>query len=146
PLKQLADTLPVAPRIVFAGPLPRDALDAIYAAADLFLFGSSTETQGLVVGEARAAGAPAVVVRDGGAGETVRHGEDGLLVDPNPQAMAAAALELLSDRNRLQLMKDACLRNARELTPAAMAQRVVNVYQAAIEGRARARDKIRASA
>lgn len=137
PLQQLARTLPGNDRIVFTGPLPRTSIDAVYAAADLFLFGSSTETQGLVVGEARAAGTPAVVVREGGAGETVRQDEDGLLVDANPQAMATAALQLLEDPGRLARMKCACRRNARNYTPAAMAQRVIGVYEAAIEARMR---------
>ena len=144
-LRQTAEKEPAGDHIIFAGPLPRTALDTIYAAADLFLFGSSTETQGLVVGEARAAGTPAVVVRDGGAGETVRHGEDGLLVDANAEAMATAALEVLSNPRRLAQMADACRKNALELTPSAMAQRVVGVYHFAIEAHNSQRRLVRAS-
>ena len=48
----------VAPRIRFAGVRPHDELADCYQAADLFLFASETETQGLVLAEAAACGLP----------------------------------------------------------------------------------------
>ncbi len=56
----------------------------LYQAADVFLFPSKTETQGLAVGEALAAGLPCVVVNAGGAPESVRDGVDGFLVADDP--------------------------------------------------------------
>jgi glycosyltransferase involved in cell wall biosynthesis len=124
---------PYGDRIVFAGPLPRVEIDPAYAAADLFVFGSTTETQGLVVAEARAAGLPTIAVDAGGAAESIKDGEDGLIVPADPVAFATAVAELLADRPRLRSMADACRTNARDYTPEAMADRVIDVYRSAQE-------------
>lgn len=121
-------------RILFAGPTPHEELTPVYAAADLFVFGSSTETQGLVIAEARAAGTPSVVVTGGGASETVRNGEDGLVVEPELGPFAEAMRSLLGDRATLARFSEACRRNALQFTPGAMAERVLGVYERALRG------------
>lgn len=131
-VRRSAQAMGCGPRIVLAGPMPRNQLDPVFAAADLFVFGSSTETQGLVIAEARAAGTPCVVVDRGGAAETVRHGEDGLIVPPEVGPFAEAVRALLRDDARRHAMREACLRNARHYTPSAMAERVMEVYEQAL--------------
>jgi glycosyltransferase involved in cell wall biosynthesis len=71
-----------------------------YQAADLFLFASETETQGLVLAEAAACGLPAVAVDASGCDEVVRDGETGLLTKRDPTALAEAAIGLLLDGQR----------------------------------------------
>ena len=78
-LSRLAAASPARSRIRFAGSVAREALPPYYQAADLFLFSSETETQGLVLAEAHACGLPAVAVRASGVDEVVRDGETGLL-------------------------------------------------------------------
>jgi glycosyltransferase involved in cell wall biosynthesis len=126
---------PDGERVLFAGPTPHDELVPIYAAADLFVFGSGTETQGLVIAEARAAGTPCVVVREGGASETVHSGEDGLVVDSSLEAFTSAVRTLLGNSDLRRRMGEACLRRAKEFTPEAMTERVLRVYAAAIEAK-----------
>ena len=89
--RQAARRLGISDRTVFTGFLERAQLDPLYAAADVFLFPSKTETQGLAVGEAMACGTPCVVVNAGGAPESVRDGVDGFLVDDDPAQMARQA-------------------------------------------------------
>jgi glycosyltransferase involved in cell wall biosynthesis len=84
-------------RVVFSGPLEHDRVLDCYAAADLFAFASPTETQGLVVVEAMAAGLPVAAVRAGGVPEVVGDGETGLLADADPHALAAVIRRLLDD-------------------------------------------------
>jgi len=57
-----ARVLGVSERTIFAREFARDALPDTYASADAFAFASSSETQGLVLVEALAAGAPIVAV------------------------------------------------------------------------------------
>jgi len=120
-------------RIIFAGPMAHDELPPVYATSDLFVFASTTETQGLVMAEARAAGTPCVLVRGGGASETISEGEDGIIVEPERKALAAAVSALLDDPARLAEMRRACLRLATKYTPEAMTDAVVGVYRAVIE-------------
>ncbi len=72
--------------------LPRlDAL-ALLRGADLFAFASRTETQGLVLAEALAAGLPAVAVEGPGVADSVRDGVDGRIVPAEPEATRAERL------------------------------------------------------
>jgi glycosyltransferase involved in cell wall biosynthesis len=110
-LEALGKRLSGGDRIRFAGGLPREELPAYYRAADLFLFASQTETQGLVLAEAHACGLPAVAVRAMGVDETVLDGETGVLTKPDAREMADAAIALLTDCDGRRAMG----RQAREL-------------------------------
>jgi 1,2-diacylglycerol 3-alpha-glucosyltransferase len=87
-LRALAIELGVADRVVFAGAIARDALPDLYAGAEAFVFGSITETQGLVLVEALAAGAR-VIATDVPQIRQVT-GEAALLVPPLARAFARA--------------------------------------------------------
>jgi glycosyltransferase involved in cell wall biosynthesis len=67
----------------FAGYLHGEALAAAYASADLFVMPSKTETLGLVVLEAMAAGCPVVACRAGGIPDAVENGVTGFLFEPS---------------------------------------------------------------
>ncbi|MEO6991475.1 MAG: glycosyltransferase, partial [Candidatus Baltobacteraceae bacterium] len=87
-LEELAANAGIGARTCFAGELPRDALPDIYAGADAFIFTSRSETQGLVLAEALAAGSRVVAVdtpqtRDVLAGA-------GSVVSEDPVALARA--------------------------------------------------------
>ena len=92
----------LAGRVHLTGALPRLEALAHLRAADLFCFASRTETQGLVLAEALAAGLPAVAVEGPGVAESVRNGVDGRIVAAEPAAgraeqLAAALRELAAD-------------------------------------------------
>jgi glycosyltransferase involved in cell wall biosynthesis len=78
----------VAERLRFVGALPSAALPDVYASGDAFVFPSTTETQGLVLAEALAAGLR-VVATDTPASRDVLGGR-GRLVPPDPPAFARA--------------------------------------------------------
>src|SRR5439155_1700523 len=83
---------------------PHADLPVCYQAADVFLFASETETQGLVLAEAAACGIPVVSVTGPGCDEVVRDGETGLLTKAEPPALAEAAISLLVDGQRRRRM------------------------------------------
>ncbi|MBI1848090.1 MAG: glycosyltransferase [Candidatus Rokubacteria bacterium] len=103
-LRETAGRLATSRRIVFMGVQPHDALPRYYRTADVFLFASETETQGLVLAEAAACGVPAVAATAPGSDEVVRDGETGLLTKGDPTALAEAAIGLLLDTNRRRAM------------------------------------------
>ncbi len=95
-LERAAARFGIAGRTTFAREFPREALPDAYASADAFLFTSSSDTQGLVLAEALAAGVPVVAVdtpqtRDVLAGV-------GTLV-PADAAAVAAGLEATLERH-----------------------------------------------
>jgi len=66
-------------RVVFAGKIDHGEMPAIYAASDLFVFPSATDTFGRAVLEAQACGLPAVVSDEGGPQEIILNGKTGLV-------------------------------------------------------------------
>jgi glycosyltransferase involved in cell wall biosynthesis len=93
----LAARAGVAAQTTFAGFLSQDLLRRCYAAADAFAFTSLTDTQGLVIAEARAAGLPVVSVDAYGPGTVVRNEIDGFLVPNDAPAFAAGLLRILQE-------------------------------------------------
>jgi 1,2-diacylglycerol 3-alpha-glucosyltransferase len=128
-LRHLAAQLGVGAQVVFTGPLDHDRVLDCYAAADLFAFASPTETQGLVVIEAMAAGLPVVAVRAGGVAEAVGDGDTGLLVDPDPLALAAAIRRVLHDASLRQRLAARGRQAARAYAIDALARRLVALYR-----------------
>lgn len=91
-LRRRAGRRDLAGRVAFTGGLARPDALARLAGADLFAFASRTETQGLVLAEALAAGLPAVAVDGPGVRDSVRDGYDGIVVSATPAADLAGRL------------------------------------------------------
>jgi len=134
-LESHAKALGIHRRTRFAGFLSRTKLDPLYQASDIFLFPSKTETQGLAVGEALAAGLPCVVVNSGGAPEAIRDGVDGFLVEDRPEAMAARTLGLLADPATHRRMAEEAKRGATLRVPEAVGTRIIRLYEELIAAR-----------
>lgn len=79
----------------FVGYLQGVDLASAYASADAFVFPSRTETLGLVLLEAMAAGCPVVAARSGGIPDIVTDGVNGYLFDPADEDGAIAATRRL---------------------------------------------------
>ncbi len=89
-------------RILFVGSRPRDEMPDFFAAADIFVFASVTEMQGLAVCEALMAGLPVVAVGEGGIRYYLRDGEVGFVTPHDPLGFANAVRALL-DKPHLRM-------------------------------------------
>jgi 1,2-diacylglycerol 3-alpha-glucosyltransferase len=133
-LRRQARALPVGDRVDFLGVRAHEALVECYRAADLFVFASETETQGLVLAEAAACGVPAVTVNGPGCDEVVRDGETGVLTKPDSAALADALIGLLLDAERRSRMAARARAVAeREFDVQLQIDRTLAVYEAAAE-------------
>jgi glycosyltransferase involved in cell wall biosynthesis len=95
-------------RVILAGFLDEDALLNSYAAGDIFVFASRTETQGVCIAEALAAGLPCVVVGAMGAAESITDNVEGFVVPPHDDRFAEAVAQLLeNDELRAQMARAA---------------------------------------
>ena len=74
----------------------RERIRAWYCRADLFLFPSTFDTNGLVVREAAACGLASVLIRGSCAAEDVTDGESGFLIEENADSMAAMLRHLIA--------------------------------------------------
>lgn len=138
-LRELANRLGVMEHTVFTGLLPhRRALECV-AAGDVFMYGSQTETQGMVVVEAMALGLPVVAVDAGGVPDAVHDGSTGYLVPPNADALASRALALLDDPGLRRMMGRAGVDASRAYSLDIVTQRVIDVYRSLVPAERRAR-------
>ncbi|MBQ4382273.1 MAG: glycosyltransferase [Oscillospiraceae bacterium] len=79
----------IAEKCIFVGPIyERDKLRAWNTRADLFLFPSTFDTNGLVVREAAACGLASVLVEGSCAAEGITDGRNGFTIEETPRAMA----------------------------------------------------------
>jgi glycosyltransferase involved in cell wall biosynthesis len=95
-LERVASESRVSTATRFLGAVARDDLPDLYASADAFVMPSTTETQGLVLAEALAAGAY-VIAADAPQNREVLGGA-GTIVPPTTQAFAAALAAVPRDR------------------------------------------------
>ncbi len=128
----LIRNLGIGDRVTFVGFVPRPELDRYYSAADLFVFSSTTETQGLVVVEAMTHGLPALVVRGGGAGEAVVPDVNGYLLANSRNDMATAMVRVMNDDSLYSRLSDGARRTSRQYTVPVMTDRVLDVYRETI--------------
>ncbi len=95
-IKAYAKERGLGDRCFFAGPVyDREALAAWYTSANLFLFPSTFDTNGLVVREAAACSLGSVLVKDSCASEGITDGVDGLLVEENAASLAVCLARIL---------------------------------------------------
>lgn len=131
-LKELVVSLGLQDKVIFTGTLDKKLVINCYLGADLFVFASVTETQGLVIGEAKAAGLPVVAVDAYGVKEMVTHGRSGFLCRLNEQEFISRIITLLEDRDLYDRMSAAALEEAQLITAEACAKRLVQAYQSVL--------------
>lgn len=111
----------------FLGCLDREDWRDCYAAADLFVFASVTETQGLVVTDAARGGGR----RDGDPGRD-GGGPGGIVTRLDQEELAAAVDRLLSDPELYAAKRREAVEEAQRWSAGAMAERMLALYADAL--------------
>lgn len=128
-LKALAKELGLSSRITFAGQIKQPDIFDYYAGADIFVFASTTETQGLVIAEAAGSGLPVVAVDAGGVSDTILDGKHGYLVPHDLKEFARRVGELILNEEKRKKMALAAKEFARERFSArAYAKKAEKIY------------------
>lgn len=132
-LKIIAQELRISSQVIFAGFLDDQALLDSYAAGDVFVFASRTETQGVCIAEALAAGLPCVLVGAMGAGEAVDNEVEGFVVPPHDDRFCDATRRLLEDDELRARMSQAARRKASTLSLASNVDSLFALYNQLID-------------
>lgn len=102
-LKSEAKAALVEDKCVFLGRIQnREILHAWNTRADLLIFPSEYDTQGLVVVEAAAAGTPALLIRGSAAAENVQDDVNGFLTENDPTAIAERIMKIVEHPELLE--------------------------------------------
>lgn len=129
-LKQLSKSLNIQHNVMFIGYLDRNTeLNACYRSADVFVFASTSETQGLVILEAMAQGTPVVAVAELGTKSILVEGRGARIATEDTMDFAEKVQEVLNDHlQRLALEKSALEYVRKEWTAKRQAERMLDFY------------------
>lgn len=117
----------------FVGYLERKTeLPACYCAADVFVFASKTETQGLVLLEAMALGVPVVALAVMGTRDVLREGAGCRIAPDDVAGFAATVAPLLADRQAARALGEAGKVYAASWSETAMQAAVLALYQSLV--------------
>ncbi|UCV03084.1 glycosyltransferase [Dechloromonas denitrificans] len=129
-LKAQVKTLGLREAVQFIGYLDRrQELPDCYAAADAFVFASRTETQGLVLLEAMAAGLPVIALSEMGTTDILAPGRGAISPPAEPQAFGTALGDFLNRPSAWRHLADEAPVFAGEWSDAAMAARLAWLYR-----------------
>jgi glycosyltransferase involved in cell wall biosynthesis len=117
----------------FVGYLQGLELAAAFASSDAFIFPSRTETLGLVLLEAMAAGCPVVAARSGGIPDIVTDGVNGYLFDPaDARGAVVATQKLLAVQEERELLRQNARQEAEKWGWSAATKQLVTYYESVL--------------
>lgn len=118
----------------FVGYLTGRDLGSAFASADAFIFPSRTETLGLVLLEAMAAGCPVVAARSGGIPDIVTDGVNGYLFEPEADIQSAitATVRLLEQKQEREIIRQNARQEAERWGWASATRQLQDYYQKVI--------------
>ena len=130
-LHSLGKTLDLQHNLKVIGYLDRNReLNACYSAADVFVFASKSETQGLVLLEAMAQGTPVVALAELGTRSILIEGQGALIAEENEASFAATVNSLLGHEERRKKLGETARRYALNHWSAHLqAERMLQFYQ-----------------
>ncbi|MCE7518264.1 glycosyltransferase [Vreelandella titanicae] len=122
------DTLKLTSQVTLVGAVPPERMALYYHLGDIFVFASTSETQGMVILEAMSAGLPVVAVRSSGIDDVVRQGVNGFKTPQNRQAWGQRVVELKDNAERRRELGKQASHFAEEFDIANFASAVAGFY------------------
>ena len=117
----------------FVGYLTGESLAAAFASSDAFIFPSRTETLGLVLLEAMAAGCPVIAANAGGIPDIVTDGVNGYLFDPaDDQGAIVATKRLLANQEERETLRQNARQEAERWGWAAATKQLQGFYRSVL--------------
>jgi glycosyltransferase involved in cell wall biosynthesis len=134
-VQEILAALGVADRLHMAGVVEPQALPSFYDAMDVFAFASHSETEGLVLVEAMAAGVPVVAVDAPGVREVVYDQINGRLIAlENLDEFVAALMWVASlDQEEKRRSHEGARKTAREFSLSLSARMILATYYSLLE-------------
>lgn len=128
-LEKLIHKLGLEKKILLTGFVEHKKLADVYNSADVFVFSSSTETQGMVIPEAMACGLPILTIKDKVFAQFIDNGVSGFMVDKKQTIFAQKLKYILQDRDlRIRISSQARIQ-ALKFSLAEIAKKFENLYK-----------------
>lgn len=133
-LRQQAKDWNIEEETIFLGNVPNDKIPDYLQASDLFLFASKSETQGMVIQEALAAGCPVVAVKASGVEDAIENGRNGFLT-PEDVGVWSRKVWAALEPELLEKMKFYAKESAQKYRLEYLAEQEEGFYRKCIEER-----------
>lgn len=130
--EQLSKSLGLEENIIFNGKAAWEEIPVYYHACNVFATASTTETQGLTVIEAMAAGVPPLCIDDDSFKGTVTDGLNGKIFK-NEEQYISEVKELYEDKKELSIYSKQARVQAEHCSSRAYASSVIEVYNRALK-------------
>lgn len=142
-IRNIFDAAGLADRLIMTGTVQGDSLADCYKAMDLFVFASKSETQGLVIMEAMAAGVPVIALRASGVSDVVKDRANGRVLQANcsEEDFAEAIATAFRDRES-ETWRHAAAETARRFSRRRSAERLLELYRTTISRNRRPREEM----
>jgi glycosyltransferase involved in cell wall biosynthesis len=132
--RQMGDNLKISQFLNFVGPVPHQEIPNFYQMADLFVFSSLTDTQGIVILEATASGLPVVALKDDAFKEFVISGKNGFLIKKNsPRFFGEKIREILENPQLYKKFSATSLKIAKQFSEKSQAEKLIKIYKEVIK-------------
>lgn len=128
--------------IVLLGSLEPSSIAAYYQAADIFVFSSESETQGMVILEAIAAASPVVALNSSGINDIVTDGVNGFKTKADLEVWTSKVRLLLEDATLRQQLAMSARQTAAEYSMENMCRNILQMYYEIIEWKKQHPDKV----
>lgn len=133
-LEKRAVSFDIRNEIVFVGEVPNYEIKNYCHAADLFLFSSLSETQGIVLLESMAAGTPVIALRATGTGDVVMNGINGYMTEVSERDFVCKLMDIL-EKKEIDILRQGACQTAQSYNCERIAEEAVKIYKLAIERR-----------
>jgi len=129
-LEHEVEDLRISENVLFVGYLDRPGeLNNCYRAADVFVFSSRTETQGLVLLEAMAQGVPVVAIAELGTRDVLREGLGVWIAQEELTDFSGKVVKLLGDKQGRLALGESGREYASKWSAQKQAKRMLNFYE-----------------
>jgi len=121
-------------RLVLAGSLSGSDLADCYAAMDVFVFASQSETQGLVLAEAMAASVPVIALSATGVDDVLADRINGikLAAESSVETFSTAIVCLLKDQELYRELRSATAETAQKYSRKSSCKALIQLYESVI--------------
>ncbi|MCA9364502.1 MAG: glycosyltransferase [Candidatus Moranbacteria bacterium] len=138
-IRRKAKEMNVQKQVFFAGEVKREEMKHYYATADIFVYASKSETQGMVISEAMYMNVPVVAIKATGIVDLVEDGKTGLLLTSQENdEFEKAILKLIQNKELRKQYAQASGKSAREVfTAQAQGEKMLALYEQVIERKKR---------
>lgn len=133
-LKKITSDMGLSRGVFFTDLVQPEERGGYFREGDIFVHSSLSETQGLVMVDSLMVGVPIVAVEANGSRDIVRDGQNGLLTQNSPKALAEGILKLIKNKKLRERLARGARESAREYAVETTSKKLEGVYRKILEG------------